>query len=65
MVEPNNVEALANCLTLLLGDPQRRRQYGAGGRERVEEEFTWRHVASRMYPYLRQAVYERIANQAC
>ena len=36
LVDPDDPEALANCLALLLTDPERRRAMGEAGRRRVE-----------------------------
>jgi MMP alpha-(1->4)-mannosyltransferase len=45
-VRPGDVEALAGALARLLDDPERRERYGAAGRARVEELFSWRAAAA-------------------
>jgi glycosyltransferase involved in cell wall biosynthesis len=46
LVTPGDVGELAAALGDLLDDPQRRARYGAAGRRRVEELFSWRAVAA-------------------
>lgn len=45
LVPPGDVGALFAALGQLLDDPDRRVRYGAAGRRRVEELFSWRAVA--------------------
>jgi glycosyltransferase involved in cell wall biosynthesis len=45
-VTPGDVGELAAAVGALLDDPARRARYGAAGRRRVEELFSWRAVAA-------------------
>ncbi len=46
LVTPGDVDELVTAIGALLDDPQRRLRYGAAGRRRVEELFSWRAVAA-------------------
>ena len=46
LVTPGDVGELATSVAALLDDPERRARYGAAGRRRVEELFSWRAVAA-------------------
>ncbi len=46
LVPPRNVEALADAMQELLGDPERRREMGRRARERVLSEFAIEHVVA-------------------
>jgi glycosyltransferase involved in cell wall biosynthesis len=48
LVPPGDVGALTAALGALLDDPERRARYGAAGRRRVEELFSWRAVAQKV-----------------
>ena len=41
--EPGNIEHFAECLASLMDDPERRREMGLIGRERVETKLSWAH----------------------
>jgi alpha-maltose-1-phosphate synthase len=46
LVPPGDEVALADALNLLIADPARAARFGAAGRERVVEEFSWAAVAA-------------------
>jgi glycosyltransferase involved in cell wall biosynthesis len=48
LVTPGDVGELTAALEALLDDPDRRAEYGARGRARVEELFSWRAVAEQV-----------------
>jgi glycosyltransferase involved in cell wall biosynthesis len=48
LVRPGDVGELTAALAALLDDPDRRAEYGARGRARVEELFSWRVVAEQV-----------------
>jgi glycosyltransferase involved in cell wall biosynthesis len=48
LVTPGDVGELEASLAALLDDPERRELYGARGRQRVEELFSWRAVATQV-----------------
>jgi colanic acid/amylovoran biosynthesis glycosyltransferase len=55
LVPPRDAHALADSLALLAGDPELRRQLGARGRLRIEEEFLAQRVAREMMDRFREA----------
>jgi glycosyltransferase involved in cell wall biosynthesis len=59
LVPPGDVGALASAIGALLDDPERRERYGAAGRARVEELFSWRAVAAATADAYREAVGSR------
>jgi starch synthase len=54
LVEPGNVEALANALLELLLDRDRAEGMAIAARQQIETEFTWDAVVERMAPVLTQ-----------
>jgi glycosyltransferase involved in cell wall biosynthesis len=46
LVKPGDVGELEAAIAALLDDPERRARYGAAGRKRVDELFSWRAVAA-------------------
>ena len=47
LVDPNDVEAVADAILALLNDPAKAAQMGAAGRERAVADFTWAMQAER------------------
>jgi phosphatidyl-myo-inositol dimannoside synthase len=56
LVDGSDVEQVADAVAGLLADPDRARQMGAAGRERVERGHSWPAIATRLAAWLRQAV---------
>ena len=48
LVPPGDAEALADAVTGLLADEQRRQQRGAAARELVQERYAWERIAARL-----------------
>lgn len=63
MVPPGDVEALRDAIAALLDDPERRARYGAAGRKRVEETFSWRAAAVHTAEALAEVVAEKKLEQ--
>ena len=57
-VQPNDVAAYARAIGELLDDPERRRQMGEQGRQRVVDVLAWRHQAPRYV-----GAYERLSDE--
>jgi glycosyltransferase involved in cell wall biosynthesis len=64
LVEPGDAESLAATLARLLDDPERRARYGAAGRRRVEELFSWRAAAAATAAAYDEAVHLMGSRQA-
>ncbi|MBS42017.1 MAG: glycosyl transferase family 1 [Nocardioides sp.] len=58
VVTPGDARALSDALRALLGDPERRARYGAAGRARVQELFSWRSVAHQVVQQYDEVVAE-------
>ena len=58
-VPPRDPVALSAALSGLLADPDRREQYGWGGRRRAERRFGWERIAAAT-----QTVYDQVAGLA-
>ena len=56
LVDPYDVDAIADAVIRLLRDPGEARRLGENGRRRVEREFTWRASAERFLTLTRRAV---------
>ena len=56
IIPPEDVGALTNALTRLLSNRDLREQYGAAARQRVENNFTWDHVVSRISPLIQNSI---------
>ena len=48
LVTPGDVGELEAAIAKMLDDPERRARYGAAGRKRVDELFSWRAVAAKV-----------------
>lgn len=58
IVPPNNVDALAEAMETLYRNPELRAKFGAAGRRRMAENFTWDHFRKRV-----RLAYARAAGQ--
>ena len=56
LVTPGDVGELEAALADLLDDPERRARYGAAGRKRVDELFSWRAVAAKVVEVYEETV---------
>ncbi len=52
VVPPGNPEALAEAVTTLLHDPERRARMGNKGREIAEKYFSWESIVKRKLPFM-------------
>lgn len=57
LVEPLDVDAIAEAVVEILSSPDERRRMGKNGRQRVEREFNSARIARRY-----EALYERLAS---
>lgn len=55
LVDGSDVEVVSAAVAGLLADPERARQMGKAGRDRVERRFTWPRVAARLAGWLADA----------
>ena len=58
LVTPGDVGELEAALAALLDDPERRATYGANGRKRVDELFSWRAVAAKVAKVYEETIAE-------
>jgi phosphatidylinositol alpha-1,6-mannosyltransferase len=56
LVDGGDVDQVADAVVGLLADPQRARQMGVAGRERVERSHAWPAIAARLAGWFREAV---------
>jgi glycosyltransferase involved in cell wall biosynthesis len=61
VIPPNDVDALTRAIQLLYDRPDLVRSYGAAGRERVVEHFTWDHFRERVLGAYRLVMQRRFA----
>ncbi len=61
LVTPGDVGALTRALDALLDDPERRERYGAAGRARVDELFSWRAAAAATAAAYEEACLDTVA----
>jgi phosphatidylinositol alpha-1,6-mannosyltransferase len=56
LVDGRSVDAVADAVASLLGDPALAEAMGRAGRARVERHFTWDRAAGQLAAWLREAV---------
>jgi glycosyltransferase involved in cell wall biosynthesis len=56
LVPPGDSRALEKAITSLLDNPEKRRDMGNAGLERVNASFTWRRAAQRTIDVYREAI---------
>lgn len=59
LVRPGDIDDLAEKTQMLLDDPQRRREMGERGRDKVEEKYAWPKIIPRLVQ-----VYEEVLTNA-
>jgi len=60
LVRPGDVSALAEAISELLGDEEKRRRMGEAGRAHVSENFRWDLAAQRTEAVYQRALGERL-----
>jgi glycosyltransferase involved in cell wall biosynthesis len=56
IVPPGDAKALENAILHLLNHPEKRKQLGQAGLDRVKGSFTWRHAAQKTVDVYREAI---------
>jgi glycosyltransferase involved in cell wall biosynthesis len=56
IVPPGDKGALEEAILYLLDHPEKRRELGQAGLNRVESAFTWRHAAQKTVDVYREAI---------
>jgi glycosyltransferase involved in cell wall biosynthesis len=56
LIDPGDVEGLANAIRLLLGDDELRRRMGRAGRDTVKSKFNWEQAARQTLEVYQQVV---------
>lgn len=56
LVAPDDTPGLAAAIVRLLDDPEEARRFGAAGRRRMLERYTWPHVVDAMAAQIRNAI---------
>ncbi len=56
LVEPGEPAAIASAVNQLLANPELARRYGAAGRRRVEQHFSWTSIAARTVELYQEVV---------
>ncbi|MHB0869409.1 MAG: glycosyltransferase family 4 protein [Chloroflexota bacterium] len=56
LARPGDAEELSSKIRRLLDDPERRREMGAAGRAKVEEEYAWSQVTPRLVKVYEEAM---------
>lgn len=63
LVPPEDVDSLATALVRLLSNAPLRRQMGSAARQRLESQFTWDQVVSRISPLIQTVIQNSFANK--
>ena len=48
LVQPGNLQDLVNKIQLLLASPDKRREFGACGRSKVNKQYTWEVIVPQL-----------------